>query len=149
MTTMEGAFLIAGLVCGATCLLFLRRVLITVHLVLRGERAQGWCAKRQIIHSANAGSAIGNSRTEFTFAFRTSAGETVEFKDRPGAFGYEEGAAVRVCYDPARPHKRATIAGPDTWGPVYVRLFVALPMALVSYVALTTLAREWGIIARY
>ncbi|MFD2762545.1 DUF3592 domain-containing protein [Micromonospora eburnea] len=141
---MESAFLVAGLACGATCLVLLRRVLIIVRLVLRGRRTRGWCAKRQMIHSASAGSAMGNSHPEFTFAFRTADGETVEFKDRPGAFGYEEGAPVRVCYDAARPHKRATIAGPDTWGPVYVRLLVALPMGLVSYVALVTLAREWG-----
>jgi hypothetical protein len=78
--------------------------------------------------------------------FRTPDGETVEFRDRPGAFGYEQGEAVRVCHDPARPRKRATIAGPDTWGPVYVRHLIGLPLGLMSYVALRTLASHWAFI---
>lgn len=142
MTVMEAAFLITGLVCAVVCVLCVRRVLIVISLVLGGKRTEGWCAKRQMF----ALNANDSHHPQFTFAFRTPDGEVVEFRDRPGAFGYEEGAPVRVCYDPARPRKRATIAGPDTWGPVYVRLLVGLPLGLLSYVALYTLASHWGFI---
>lgn len=136
--------LVLGLACSAGIVLLLRRAIIVIWLVLHGERTQGWCARRQVISPTHVG---GNHRTEFTFAFRTREGETTEFKDRPGAFGYEEGAPVRVCYDPARPHKRATIAGPDTWGPVYVRLLACLPLALISFVTLYALALNWGLLS--
>ncbi|WP_175439286.1 DUF3592 domain-containing protein [Streptomyces exfoliatus] len=141
MTAMETAFLLAGLAGAIVCVLCLRRVLIVIRLVMRGERADGWCAKREMFRATSNNS----SHPQFTFAFRTPDGELVEFKDRPGAFGYGEGEPVRVCYDPARPRKRATIAGPDTWGPVYVRLFVGLPLGLVSYLALISLARHRGL----
>ncbi|MFE3906036.1 hypothetical protein ACFXPY_38745, partial [Streptomyces sp. NPDC059153] len=62
-------------------------------------------------------SAGSSSRTEFTFAFCTPEGETVEFKDRPGAFGYEEGAPVGFCVVTARPRQRAPLAGAGTGGP--------------------------------
>jgi len=143
----EGFALVAGLACVTGVVLFLRRVAIVVRLVVHGERTQGWCAKRRVVLSSS--SAGRNSRTEFTFAFRTPEGETVEFKDRPGMFGYEEGAPVRVCYDPARPGKRATIAGPDTWGPVYVRLLACFPLALMGFVALYSLALDRGVISSH
>ena len=148
MSGIEAIFLAVGLACATGVVLLLRRTAIVIRLVLHGERTQGWCAKRQVVLSSST-HAGGNSRTEFTFAFRTPEGETVEFKDRPGAFGYEEGAPVRVCYDPARPHKRATIAGPDTWGPVYVRLLACFPPALIGLVTLYSLALNWGVISAY
>ena len=146
MSTAEMVALAVGLACATGALLFLRRAVIVIRLVLRGERTQGWCARRQLVSS---GSTSVSSYYEFVFAFRTSDGETVEFKDRPGAFGYEEGAPVRVCYDPARPRKRATVAGPDTWGPVYVRLLVCLPLGLVACGALYALALNWGLVASH
>jgi hypothetical protein len=136
--------LVLGLACLTGIVLFLRRAVIVLWLVLHGERTQGWCARRELISSTEVGR---SSRTEFTFAFRTPEGETVEFKDRPGAFGYEEGAPVRVCYDPARPGKRATIAGPDTWGPVYVRLLACFPLGLISFATLYALALNWGLVS--
>ncbi|MEU0191622.1 DUF3592 domain-containing protein [Streptomyces afghaniensis] len=139
---MEVAFLITGLVRAVVCVLCVRRVLIAIRLVLRGQRTEGWCATRQMV----AVNANDSHHPQFTFAFRTPDGETVELRDRPGAFGYEQGVPVRVCCDPARPRKRATIAGPDTWGPVYVRLLIGLPLGLMSYVALRTLASRWGFI---
>ncbi|WP_331755291.1 DUF3592 domain-containing protein (plasmid) [Streptomyces sp. NBC_00846] len=113
VSTTEIGALAAGLACATGVALFLHRTVIVIWLVLRGERTQGRCVKRELIRSVSAGS---STRAEFTFSFRTPEGETVEFKDRPGAFGYEEGTPVRICYDPALPRKRATIAGPDTWG---------------------------------
>ncbi|MFE1297381.1 DUF3592 domain-containing protein [Streptomyces sp. NPDC058731] len=79
------------------------------------------------------------SHPQFTFAFRTADGRIVEFTDRPGLFWFEEGAPVRVCYDPARPGRRATVAGPDTWGPVYVQLLLCVPPAMISAAALLAL----------
>ncbi|MEU3843276.1 DUF3592 domain-containing protein [Streptomyces sp. NPDC028635] len=83
---------------------------------------------------------MSHSHPQFTFAFRTADGRTVEFTDRPGMSGFEEGATVRVRYDPDRPDRRAAIAGPDTWGPVYVRLLMCVPLAMFSSVALLALA---------
>lgn len=146
VSTMEIGALAAGLACATGVSLFLHRTVIVIWLVLRGARTQGWCVKRELIRSVSAGS---SSRTEFTFAFRTPEGETVEFKDRPGAFGYEEGAPVRICYDPARPRKRATIAGPGIWGPVYTRLLFCFPLGLVGFVMLYSLALSWGLVRSY
>ncbi|OIJ85408.1 DUF3592 domain-containing protein [Streptomyces colonosanans] len=146
MSTFEIGALGAGLACATGVVLFLYRVVLVIWLVLRGERTQGWCAKRRLVSSTSVGH---SSRTEFTFAFRTPEGETVEFKDRPGAFGYEEGAPVRVCYDPARPHKRATIAGPDTWGPVYTRILFCVPLGMISFVMLYGMALHLGFISSY
>ncbi|GLX02757.1 DUF3592 domain-containing protein [Microtetraspora sp. NBRC 16547] len=140
MTALEGVFLVFGLACLTGCVLSVSRALVVIRLVLRGERTQGWCARRAYRRDGRS-----YSHPEFTFAFRTPDGELVEFKDRPGAFGYEEGASVRVCYDPARPRKRATIAGPDTWGPVYVRLLFCVPLGILSFVPLYSLALHWGL----
>ncbi len=97
MTTLEVVFLVLGLACLTGCVLSVRRALIVIRLVMRGERTEGWCVRRSYHRDGRT-----YNHPEFTFAFRTPDGETVEFKDRPGAFGYEEGAPVRVCYDPAR-----------------------------------------------
>ncbi|WP_236240192.1 DUF3592 domain-containing protein [Streptomyces sp. CC228A] len=140
MTTLEVVFLVLGLACLTGCVLSVRRALIVIRLVMRGERTEGWCVRRSYHRDGRT-----YNHPEFTFAFRTPDGETVEFKDRPGAFGYEEGAPVRVCYDPARPRKRATIAGPDTWGPVYVRILICVPLLLLS-MPLYGLALHWGLI---
>ncbi|MEV5984523.1 DUF3592 domain-containing protein [Streptomyces sp. NPDC052051] len=144
MSTWEMTFLAVGLACTVGIVLVLYRAVIVIWLVLRGERTQGWCVTRRMSPGGNS-----PSHPEFVFAFRTPDGVTVEFKDRPGAFGYEEGAPVRVCYDPARPRKRATIAGPDTWGPVYVRLLMCIPLGMFSFVGLYALALNWGLVASH
>jgi hypothetical protein len=145
-STIEMGVLGVGLACATGVVLFLYRTVIVIWLVLRGERTQGWCVQRQLVPS---GSTSVSSRYEFVFAFRTPEGKTIEFKDRPGAFGYEEGAPVRVCYDRARPRKRATIAGPDTWGPVYVRLLACLPLGMFAFVGLFGMALRWGLVSAY
>ncbi|MCN9244469.1 DUF3592 domain-containing protein [Streptomyces sp. RY43-2] len=144
MSTFEMTFLAVGLASTVGIVLVLYRMVIVIRLVLRGERTRGWCVTRRMSPGGNS-----QSHPQFVFAFRTPDGETVEFKDRPGAFGYEVGAPVRVCYDPARPRKRATIAGPDTWGPVYVRLLMCIPLAGFSFVTLYSLALNWGLVASY
>ena len=143
-STLRWTFLVVGLACTVGIVLVLYRMFIVIWLVLRGERTQGWCETRRLSPGGNT-----KSHYEYIFAFRTPDGETVEFKDRPGAFGYEVGAPVRVCYDPARPRKRATIAGPDTWGPVYTRLLMCIPLAMFAFVGLYSLALYWGFIRSY
>jgi hypothetical protein len=140
VSAIEAVALILGLACTTGIVLNLRRTAIVIRLVLRGARTQGRCVGRAFIRDGR-----NYSHPQFTFVFRTPEGETIEFKDRPGVFGYEEGAPVRVCYDPARPRKRATIAGPDTWGPIYVRLLFCVPLAMFSFVGLYALAAHWGL----
>ncbi|MGY1454504.1 DUF3592 domain-containing protein [Streptomyces sp. SS8] len=142
---MEAVFLIAGTAAAAVCLLCLRRIAVVLWLVARGERARGWCARRRMAAWGAGTDGVRGHRPEFVFAFRTPDGETVEFRDRPGALGYEEGAPVGVRYDPARPRRRATVAGGGTWGPLYVPALVAAPTGLLAVVLLRALALHNGL----
>lgn len=57
----------------------------------------------------------------------------MEFTDHaPGPFGFEVGAPVRVSYDPADPARRATVAGPGSWGPILMPTVFAVVLGLFS-----------------
>ncbi|MEV7087334.1 DUF3592 domain-containing protein [Streptomyces sp. NPDC093085] len=143
---IEALFLLVGLLALAVSGHFARRVLMVLVLLGGGRRAEGRCVDRRTV--TTSGVASGNapsSHPEFVFTFRTEDGTAVEFKDRPGMFGYEVGAPVRVSYDPKSPRKRATIAGPGTWGPVYVPALICLGAALFAAVPLLAVAAAEGL----
>ncbi|MFE3737611.1 DUF3592 domain-containing protein [Streptomyces sp. NPDC059134] len=143
---IEALFLLVGVAALAVSVHFARRLLMVLVLLRSGRRAEGRCVDRQV--STHSGVAGGSPRShpEFVFAFRTEDGTAVEFKDRPGMFGHEVGAPVRVSYDPRSPHRRATIAGPGAWGPVYVPALICLGTALFALAPLLAVAAKEGLL---
>jgi hypothetical protein len=143
---IEALFLFVGVAALAVSVYCARRVLIVLSLLRSGRRAAGRCVDRQV--STNTGVAGGSPRShaEFVFAFRTEDGTPVEFKDRPGMSGHEVGAPVRVTYDPKAPGKRATVAGPGNWGPVYVPALVCLGTAFFALFPLLAVAAKEGLL---
>lgn len=143
---IEALFLFVGVAALAAAVYFARRVLIVLSLLRSGRRAEGRCVDRQV--STNSGVAGGSPRShaEFVFAFRTEDGTPVEFKDRPGMSGHEVGAPVRVSYDPKAPGRRATIAGPGNWGPLYVPALACLGTLPFILVPLLAIAAKEGLL---
>ncbi|MGW7361841.1 DUF3592 domain-containing protein [Streptomyces sp. NPDC054841] len=109
--------LLLGLFFGAFAVRSALRLRRVMWLVRHGERVEGRCAERRTV---DRGPGMEHRyATEYVFAFRTRDGRDIEFTDHaPGPFGFEVGAPIRVSYDPAAPEKRATVAGPGSWGPV-------------------------------
>ncbi|MFE2945002.1 DUF3592 domain-containing protein [Streptomyces sp. NPDC059255] len=143
---IEALFLLVGVAALVVSVVFARRLLVVLALLRNGRRAEGRCVDRRIVTNSGLASGSSSSHPEFVFTFRTEDGTAVEFKDRPGMFGHEVGAPVRVSYDPRSPHKRATIAGPGAWGPVYVPALICLGTALFALVPLLAVAAKEGLL---
>ncbi|MFI6699755.1 DUF3592 domain-containing protein [Streptomyces sp. NPDC050509] len=143
---IEALFLLVGAAALAVSVYCARRVLMVLALLRGGHRAEGRCVDRRVTTHSGVAGGSPSSHPEFVFAFRTEDGTAVEFKDRPGMFGHEVGAPVRVSYDPRSPHKRATIAGPGNWGPVYVPALICLGTALFALVPLLAVAAKEGLL---
>ncbi|HEY9367981.1 DUF3592 domain-containing protein [Streptomyces sp.] len=128
--------LLFGLFTGAFAVRSALRFLRVLRLVRRGERAEGWCAERRVLER----SGMDNSyATEYVYAFRTPDGHEIRFTDpSPSAFGFEEGAPVRVSYDPAAPERNATIAGPGAWRALVI------PAVMAGFIGLMTLLLFWA-----
>ncbi|MFG2331022.1 DUF3592 domain-containing protein [Streptomyces sp. NPDC048604] len=128
--------LLFGLFAGFFAVRSALRFARVLRLVRLGARADGWCAERRVLER----SGMDNSyATEYVYAFRTPDGREISFTDpSPSAFGFEEGAPVRVSYDPAAPEKRATIAGPGAWRALVI------PAVLAVVIGLMTLLMLWG-----
>ncbi|MFJ7999922.1 DUF3592 domain-containing protein [Streptomyces sp. NPDC096310] len=143
---IEALFLLVGVAALGVSVYFARRVLMVLALLRSGRRAEGRCVDRRVVRNSGLATGSSSSHPEFVFAFRTEDGTDVEFKDRPGMFGHQVGAPVRVSYDPRSPHKRATVAGPGTWGPVYVPALICLGTALFALVPLLAVAAKEGLL---
>lgn len=79
---------------------------------LRGTRS-GVAAPARCVRVDERDSATGSSgdrRASYVFAFTAQNGQWVEFRNA-GNKRYVEGARVTVRYDPADPHRTATLAG--------------------------------------
>ncbi|MEU8530231.1 DUF3592 domain-containing protein [Streptomyces sp. NPDC048629] len=128
--------LLFGLFAGFFAVRSALRFTRVLRLVRLGARADGWCAERRVQER----SGMDNSyATEYVYAFRTPDGREIRFTDpSPSAFGFEEGAPVRVSYDPAAPEKLATIAGPGAWRALVI------PAVLAVFIGLMTLLLLWG-----
>ncbi|MFG3139885.1 DUF3592 domain-containing protein [Streptomyces sp. NPDC048211] len=96
---------------GVVALVALRSLARTLRQ-LRGARA-GVSAPARCVRVDERDSATGSSgdrRTWYVFAFTAQGGEWVEFRNG-GNRRFHEGARVTVRYDPADPHRTATLAG--------------------------------------
>ncbi|MFR9674424.1 DUF3592 domain-containing protein [Streptomyces sp. TR06-5] len=129
------------LVLAAVAVRVAARLLTVLRLVRGGARAEGVCTQRSV--ERRAGPPGRGHRALFAFRFRTADGTEVVFEDRAGVAGLAEGVPVEVRYDPRAPERRATIAGPGRWGPVYVNglllaglaVFTILPPLLIALAA--------------
>ncbi|WP_406096254.1 DUF3592 domain-containing protein [Streptomyces sp. NBC_01013] len=96
---------------GVVALVALRSLGRTVQQ-LRGARS-GVTAPARCVRVYERDSATGSSgdrRSWHVFAFTAQGGEWVEFQDGSNK-RFAEGARVTVRYDPAAPHRTATLAG--------------------------------------
>ncbi|TXS36234.1 DUF3592 domain-containing protein [Streptomyces sp. OR43] len=96
---------------GVVALVALRSLGRTVQQ-LRGARS-GVSAPARCVRVDERDTATGSSgdrRSSHVFAFTAQNGEWVEFRNS-GNKRFHEGARVTVRYDPADPHRTATLAG--------------------------------------
>ncbi|MFE6978393.1 DUF3592 domain-containing protein [Streptomyces sp. NPDC057682] len=104
---MDSSLVIAGVV-AAVAVRSLGRTVRQVRGARSGVTAPARCVRVQERTTATGSS--GDRRAWHVFAFTARDGQWVEFQDG-GNKRYVEGARVTVRYDPADPHRTATLAG--------------------------------------
>lgn len=104
---MDSSLVIAGVV-AAVAVRSLGRTVQQVRGARSGVTAPARCVRVQERTTATGSS--GDRRAWHVFAFTARDGQWVEFQDG-GNKRYVEGARVTVRYDPADPHRTATLAG--------------------------------------
>ncbi|MFD7867943.1 DUF3592 domain-containing protein [Streptomyces sp. NPDC059783] len=104
---MDSSLVIAGVV-AAVAVRSLGRTVRQVRGARSGVTAPARCVRVQERTTATGSS--GDRRARHVFAFTARDSQWVEFQDG-GNKRYVEGARVTVRYDPADPHRTATLAG--------------------------------------
>ncbi|WP_326670418.1 DUF3592 domain-containing protein [Streptomyces sp. NBC_01257] len=104
---MDTSLVITGVV-GLVALRSLGRTAQQLRGTRSGVSAPARCVRVHERDTATGSS--GDRRSWYVFAFTAQSGEWVEFRNG-GNKRFVEGARVTVRYDPADPHRTATLAG--------------------------------------
>jgi hypothetical protein len=104
-------FGLAALLFGAVTVKYVRRLVAVTRTLRHGVRTTGTCVR--VVRGPDRSS----DARRYHFAFRTAAGESVEFEDLAG-WSMSEGTTVTVAYDPRDPRRTAALAGRGSASPV-------------------------------